>query len=80
MGTLNDILSKAQQRAHENGLPYAGSLTPAEAQQLRDNLESRLILLRKRLDEKCPQIKMMATGRGKFELTIAGPYELVERD
>lgn len=40
MGTLNDILSKAQQRAHENGLPYAGSLTPAEAQQLRDNVDS----------------------------------------
>jgi rhodanese-related sulfurtransferase len=36
MGTLNEILEKAQQRARENGLPYAGCLTPQEAQQLRE--------------------------------------------
>lgn len=34
MGTLSEILEKAKQRAIEKGLPYAGSLTPAEAQQL----------------------------------------------
>lgn len=34
MGMLSEILSKAQQRARENGFPYAGSLTPAEAQSI----------------------------------------------
>jgi rhodanese-related sulfurtransferase len=36
MTTLSEILDRAQQRARENGLPYAGSLTPAEAQQVRE--------------------------------------------
>ena len=49
MGTLNDILSAAQQRARENGLPYAGCLTPSEAQQLRDEVQTaRLIDVRTR--------------------------------
>lgn len=34
MGTLSEILSKAQQRARENGFPYAGSLSPSEAYNL----------------------------------------------
>jgi rhodanese-related sulfurtransferase len=33
MGTLSEILSRAKQRAKEQGLPYAGCLTPAEAHQ-----------------------------------------------
>ena len=35
---------------------------------LRDNLESRLVLLRKRLEQKCPQLKMVSTSRGHFRL------------
>ena len=31
METLSEILSRAHQRALEEGLPYAGSLTPSEA-------------------------------------------------
>lgn len=31
MGKLNALLSRAQTRARELGLPYAGALTPAEA-------------------------------------------------
>jgi rhodanese-related sulfurtransferase len=37
MGTLNEILAAAQQRAQKHNLPYAGSLTPAEAQQVLEN-------------------------------------------
>lgn len=37
MRTLNDILAAAHQRASENHLPYAGSLTPAEARQIIEN-------------------------------------------
>lgn len=47
--------------------------------EVKDNLESRLILLRHRLREKCPEIAIASTGRGKFQLEIAADLELVER-
>jgi len=34
MGTLSEILGRAQARAQEKGFSYAGSLTPAEAQKV----------------------------------------------
>jgi hypothetical protein len=47
---------------------------------LRDNLESRLVLLRKRLEEKCPQIQLVPCGRGRFQLVVDRPIKLDERD
>ena len=47
---------------------------------LRDNLESRLVLLRKRLEEKCPQIQLVSCGRGRFQLVVDRPIKLDERD
>jgi hypothetical protein len=47
---------------------------------VRSNLESRLVLLRKRLAEKCPDLQIIPSERGRFRLVVGCELSLSERE
>ncbi len=44
--------------------------------ELSENLEARLLLLQRRLQERCEFLRIEKTGRGRFRLQVARPIEL----
>jgi hypothetical protein len=48
--------------------------------ELSDNLEARLVLLQRRLAERCPVIALEKTGRGQMRLVLRGRLRLTEVD
>jgi hypothetical protein len=45
---------------------------------LSENLEARLILLTRRLEERCPSLRIEKTGRGRFRFHVLRPVTLSE--
>lgn len=71
------VLSEHQATGRTAFTNREARLDPAlELPAFRDNFESRLILLKRRLEERGAPLRISGAGRGCFELTVDGPLSL----
>jgi hypothetical protein len=82
-GVAGAILWKlAREHVHSGRVEFSNRELRAAADELRlpevdDNLEVRLVLLRRRLGERGGPLQIEKTGRGRFRLVVGRPLELV---
>jgi adenylate cyclase len=70
---LNQYASEGREEFTNREVRLDSSLDLPE---FRDNLESRLILLKRRLEEREAPIRIEKTGRGRFRLVVDAPLQL----
>jgi adenylate cyclase len=78
------LCSLLRQHEHDGRTDFTNKeirLDPTlELPEFRDNLESRLILLKRRLDERGAPVRIEKTGRGRFRLAVLAPLVLDHAD
>ncbi|HMN44322.1 MAG TPA: GAF domain-containing protein [Povalibacter sp.] len=72
---LRDYTGKSRQEFTNRELRLDPTLPLPD---LSSNLEARLILLQRRLAERCPCLGIEKTGRGRFRLRVSRPLQLLE--
>ncbi len=82
-GVAGAILWKLLQMQAETGRCDVSNrelraMTDLGLPELSDNLEARLVLLQRRLAERCPAIALEKTGRGQMRLLLRGRLRLVD--